>query len=86
MFLTLTRYVRGRVLGNPADARAFDHHFGWSDPALSPHYERLRHRRRWLHSLMNVATEWVRLDAQRAAKVLLDVLAWAAALGLWSLL
>ena len=80
MFLTLARLIRGYVFRQPRDRRAFERKFGWDDPRLAPHYARLRSRERWFHSLVNVATEWVRLDAQRAAKLLLDVVAWAAVL------
>lgn len=53
----------------------------WS-PEMKPHWSRLRDT--WGldgHSLINIGTEWYRLDAQRAFKVSADSILWALLVG-----
>ena len=42
---------------------------GWLDPAMGVHWDRL-YRERTGHAARNIMAEWVRLDPQRAGKVL----------------
>jgi len=48
--------------------------FGWNDPAMSAYWTRLSavrwfHIHDWYEALKNVASEWTRLDPQRAVKL-----------------
>lgn len=56
-----------RVMG-PKDRRRWAHGLGLWAPEMLPHWRRFS--RRWWdgHSLVNIGTEWTRLDPQRAFK------------------
>jgi hypothetical protein len=74
MILTLARAVKALTEGGK-DAEAFRHGMGWWSPEMKVHYRTLfLEPGRWHHDLMNIFTEWVRLDAQRAAKLGLDII------------
>ena len=60
------------ALGFPALERYRRAHcYGWTSPAMEPHWQRL-FEWRWgdiSHDAKNVMSEWVRLDPQRAGKL-----------------
>ena len=50
--------------------------YGWCTPLMMTQYARFQQEPwyRWWHLLKNVPVEWVRQDAQRAAKTFVDIL------------
>jgi hypothetical protein len=62
--------------GSNNDRERVAHGWGLWSPGMSPHWWRVRddwRRRDWRdmqHALTNLGTEWCRLDAQRAFKVM----------------
>lgn len=61
----------------PKDKKRLESGLGLWSPEMLPHWERLK-KTKGLdgHSLINIGTEWVRLDAQRAFKVGADTTVW----------
>lgn len=43
--------------------------YGWTSPAMEPHWQRLFALEAPFHDAKNVMSEWVRLDPQRAGKL-----------------
>lgn len=69
----------------PKDHERLRHGLGLWGPEMQPHWERL-----WVlrdgHSLVNVGTEWVRLDPQRAFKVGVDTVLALGLTTVWGML
>jgi hypothetical protein len=82
MLLTAARAIKALFTGGK-DAESFKHGMGLWAPAMLPHYRALFQPGRFHHELVNLGTEWVRLDAQRAFKLGFDI---TTALILWSFL
>ena len=67
--------------GSEHDRQRVAHGLGWWAPEMRPHWQRLWADIRYLdwrdgqHAITNISTEWVRLDAQRAQKFYLTIIA-----------
>jgi hypothetical protein len=81
VLLTAARAVKALIEGGK-DAESFRHGMGLWHPAMRPHYRALFEPGRLHHEIINLGTEWVRLDAQRAFKLGFDTTCW---LTLWVL-
>jgi len=68
------------ALNHEREKRMFKHWFGFGDPLIAYVYVDIRAApwREKMHSITNLATEWCRLDPQRAVKALsaLIVIPW----------
>lgn len=57
--------------GNDYERNATKYLWGWLDPAMDPHWDRLfknPDNEPWAHRAKNIGSEWNRLDAQRGYK------------------
>lgn len=60
----------------PKDKKRLENGLGLWSPEMTPHWKRLAETKGLDgHSLVNIGTEWVRLDSQRAFKVGVDTTA-----------
>lgn len=72
MILTLARGAKALIEGGK-DLESFRYGMGLWHPEMRPHYRALFLPGRLHHELVNLGTEWVRLDAQRAFKLGFDL-------------
>jgi hypothetical protein len=56
-------------LRNERDYARLKHFCGITSPQMKPHWDRYLDSPWNIHELINISTEWVRLDAQRASKL-----------------
>jgi hypothetical protein len=54
---------------NAQDRARAKHFFGWTDPAMDVHWNRLYSNWHVYENLKNLASEWTRSDPQRAVKL-----------------
>lgn len=69
-FLTWIIRAPFPFLRNERDFNRLRHWGGVTSPAMQEHWSRYLDSPWNIHELINVATEWVRLDPQRASKML----------------
>lgn len=69
-FLTWLLRAPFPFLRNERDHARLKNFCGITSPEMQPHWDRYLDSVWNLHELINIATEWVRLDPQRASKML----------------
>lgn len=69
MFVWIVQWVFGKL--GPKDRKRLANGLGLWAPEMQVHWDRLKLERDF-HSLINIGTEWTRLDPQRAFKVGVD--------------
>jgi hypothetical protein len=73
VLLTAARAIKALFTGGK-DAESFRYGMGLWHPSMRPHYYALFLPGRLHHEIINLGTEWVRLDAQRAFKLGFDLI------------